>query len=633
MVLITRSMFCSSQMLERGLIELVRREQRFLPGESSQSQVPRCSSFHLPPVEDPSYNHPLLRNWSSAAAACEQRVCRWHASDFVLGVKVVFVLKYLCGPERLVFRTLYISRQCTSSDGDNAAPCLLRGLAVLDWLLLLPAGPCLLRRPSCPDSAVLCQFLMRLCSPDHAGPVPPMGLAIHDLFLGCYYSLVITSGPKVAFVTPAIPVDRSGQEGVILISPVVVSLIMLCFGIKANTRQPKLYDAKLLNDENVKLNLYDTEETLEETEESRLKMKERLVQINYAKLDKLYETFVSETELYLKLRYFSDASTSNVTLEIEIPQKSSSPPKEMPKLSRMLDIFGNLGDEIKRLVKLIEEKLVITRGIHFAYNNDGDIRTIFHEEVKPISQTICLWITMLKEEFTKEVQKLLIFFESMESDVDETSKKHETLQNEFDQLFEATLATNVRNCVVYYVEQIENNKLRDENERISNDSKDVQANLLKRIVILEKDFKRCQDQSIVESLTKERENVKLEYQKLFNSIKTTRAQHLREVNELIENVNQKTYAYEDVQSQNQDLLMTMSELKAKLKSVEKGKNVDNKFDKSLVIGKVVYVTPLNKDKDQKSKFVPKIDVKQDLSKPITSYSSPKFETGRVLNSL
>ncbi|GKC05223.1 hypothetical protein Tco_0996833 [Tanacetum coccineum] len=27
-------------------------------------------------------------------------------------------------------------RQCTSSDGDNAAPCLPRGLAVLDWLVL-----------------------------------------------------------------------------------------------------------------------------------------------------------------------------------------------------------------------------------------------------------------------------------------------------------------------------------------------------------------------------------------------------------------------------------------------------------------------------------------------------------------
>ncbi|GJU49627.1 hypothetical protein Tco_1219182, partial [Tanacetum coccineum] len=33
-------------------------------------------------------------------------------------------------------RTSYVSRQCTISDGDNAAPCLPRGLAVLDWLVL-----------------------------------------------------------------------------------------------------------------------------------------------------------------------------------------------------------------------------------------------------------------------------------------------------------------------------------------------------------------------------------------------------------------------------------------------------------------------------------------------------------------
>nr|GEW78493.1 integrase, catalytic region, zinc finger, CCHC-type, peptidase aspartic, catalytic [Tanacetum cinerariifolium] len=42
-----------------------------------------------------------------------------------------------------------------------------------------------------------------------------------------------------------------------------------------------------------------------------------------------------------------------------------------------------------------------------------------------------------------------------------------------------------------------------------------------------------------------------------------------EINELIENVNQKT-SYVDICAQNQDLLITISELKAKLKNVEKG---------------------------------------------------------------
>ncbi|GKB41953.1 hypothetical protein Tco_0886895 [Tanacetum coccineum] len=73
----------------------------------------------------------------------------------------------------------------------------------------------------------------------------------------------------------------------------------------------------------------------------------------------------------------------------------------------------------------------------------------------------------------------------------------------------------------------------------------------------------------VQSLIKERENNKMEYQKLFDSIKKTRTWTQREISELIENVNQKTYAYADVRSQNQHLLITISELKSKLKDAEK----------------------------------------------------------------
>ncbi|GKD04043.1 hypothetical protein Tco_1179017 [Tanacetum coccineum] len=40
------------------------------------------------------------------------------------------------GPDVCDTRTSYVSRQRTSSDGDNAAPCLLRRLATPDWLHL-----------------------------------------------------------------------------------------------------------------------------------------------------------------------------------------------------------------------------------------------------------------------------------------------------------------------------------------------------------------------------------------------------------------------------------------------------------------------------------------------------------------
>nr|GEY05894.1 hypothetical protein [Tanacetum cinerariifolium] len=158
--------------------------------------------------------------------------------------------------------------------------------------------------------------------------------------------------------------------------------------------------------------------------------------------------------------------------------------------------------------------------------------------------------------------------------------------------------------------------LRNELEKSSTDSKDIQANLLKRIKILENNFKRSQAQSIdfelklqhqkekmacdvfwksklstlneenvllktqVDYVVKERENIKLEYQKLLNSIKATRTQHQKELDGFIEHVNQKTYAYVDVRAQNQDLLMTIFELKNKLKTADKGKNVNTKFDKT-----------------------------------------------------
>nr|GEW54489.1 retrovirus-related Pol polyprotein from transposon TNT 1-94 [Tanacetum cinerariifolium] len=102
----------------------------------------------------------------------------------------------------------------------------------------------------------------------------------------------------------------------------------------------------------------------------------------------------------------------------------------------------------------------------------------------------------------------------------------------------------------------------------------------------------------VDSVVQERENIKLEFPKLFNSIKATQTQHQKEVDELIEHFNQKTYA-----SQNQDILMTISELKNKIKTIEKGKNVNTKFNKSETSRTLFCVTPLSNNIAVKAKKV------------------------------
>ncbi|GJU00673.1 retrovirus-related pol polyprotein from transposon TNT 1-94 [Tanacetum coccineum] len=129
----------------------------------------------------------------------------------------------------------------------------------------------------------------------------------------------------------------------------------------------------------------------------------------------------------------------------------------------------------------------------------------------------------------------------------------------------------------------------------------------------------------VDSVVKETENIKLEYQKLFNSIKATLTQHQKELDKLIKHVKQKTYAYADVRSQNQDLLMTISKLKNKIKTIEKGKNVNTKFDKSETSGTLLCVTPLPKNIAVKAKKVSNTKVNADRSKPVTSHSIPKNE--------
>ncbi|GJY35787.1 hypothetical protein Tco_0421165 [Tanacetum coccineum] len=197
--------------------------------------------------------------------------------------------------------------------------------------------------------------------------------------------------------------------------------------------QVEAKNQRIMNNELKSNNLPDFEETLVDMEESRLKMKDKMIQLNYVKLNKLYDSFVPQKEISADQTYLSAPSTSNVTPESS-PQKSSLPPKVMPKASQLL-------------------KLCQAQSIDFE----------------------------LQLQHQKEINA----------------------------------------CDISWKSKME--KLNDENVSLA--------------------FQ-------VDSFLKERENIKLEYQPLFNSIKMTRAQHQWEVNELIENVNQKTYVYVDVHSKN-----------------------------------------------------------------------------------
>ncbi|GJR03659.1 retrovirus-related pol polyprotein from transposon TNT 1-94 [Tanacetum coccineum] len=168
--------------------------------------------------------------------------------------------------------------------------------------------------------------------------------------------------------------------------------------------------------------------------------------------------------------------------------------------------------------------------------------------------------------------KRMKVFLSYNVDLCELEKQNDFLK---DQLLEVSLKHEVELSVLLNHECVDNS-LNAEIEQLKKKSIEIQEGLQTRIKILEIDIQRCEKQNgnvsldfTVQYLIKERDNVKLEYQKLFNSIKKTRSQTQTEMDELIAHVSEKTYAYGVIRVENQNLLFTISELKIRLANVEK----------------------------------------------------------------
>ncbi|GJY38408.1 hypothetical protein Tco_0424772 [Tanacetum coccineum] len=275
----------------------------------------------------------------------------------------------------------------------------------------------------------------------------------------------------------------------------------------------KLYNTKL------KIDLPDSEETLEDAEESRLKMRNKMVQLDYYQLNALYETFVPQQEPSVDQTYFSIPSTSYISSESKEVKAESQIPK-MPKESKLLKIQRR-----------------------WMSDSQNSLKEFYKTDVIPMSNALSKNMKALKQELMEENQN--DFKRSQAQSIDfELTLKHQK---------------DKMACDVSWKSKV--SKLNDEN------------------VLLK---------SQVDYVVQERENIKLVYQKLFNFIKATRAQHKQEVNELIKNISQKIYAYGDVR-------------------------------------KLLCVTPLSTNITVQAKKVSRPEDNTDRPKPVTSHFTPKNE--------
>ncbi|GJU58449.1 hypothetical protein Tco_1236215 [Tanacetum coccineum] len=129
---------------------------------------------------------------------------------------------------------------------------------------------------------------------------------------------------------------------------------------KAIAVQQKMYNGEMLHSDILKIDSPDFEETLEDAEESQLKMRNKMVQINYAKLNSLYEPFVSQQEYSVEQTYFSIPSTSNIGYETK-EVTSDLPTLKMPNESKLLKMFDKMGVAINGLQSQIDKTLLEDR--------------------------------------------------------------------------------------------------------------------------------------------------------------------------------------------------------------------------------------------------------------------------------
>ncbi|GJT60508.1 retrovirus-related pol polyprotein from transposon TNT 1-94 [Tanacetum coccineum] len=394
---------------------------------------------------------------------------------------------------------------------------------------------------------------------------------------------------------------------------------------KAISQNPKLYDAFCLDDSKIHMNVRDTEDILEDATKSQIKMKNKMKDpiaiqkkqnvctIDYNKLNALYDDFVPQKELSDEQKYFPSSFISSEDHSNESSSYSSSETKptqkSMPSANPILVDLNQMENDFQKLFELLE-KTSKRESIFYTSPEEIRLNDFCQQQLKPILHELQFKLEIFQKRFLRDIKEMKDVFESTESDLSETWKQNELLK---DQLLEATLKHEIECCVLLSHECVDNN-MKDEIEKVQRDSIEIQEGMQKQINILENDVQRCQKQSLdfelqlqhekekrkcesslknvcetswiskmeklesenvslecqVQSLIKEQDNVKTEYKKLFDSIKKTRAQTQGEINELIENVKQKTYAYADVRAQNQDLLMQISELRANLQNVEQG---------------------------------------------------------------
>ncbi|GJW86677.1 hypothetical protein Tco_0162017 [Tanacetum coccineum] len=404
---------------------------------------------------------------------------------------------------------------------------------------------------------------------------------------------------------------------------------------QAQQKQQSLYNGKVLLEKHDPPTVYDSEETLELAQESRLKMQllnKEIKPANYTKINHLSGVFVSQTAKSREELYLSNTfNMANVSNSISTPNEEFSDDTTTSVARKFLN---EVKSTIVTLQCVVKQKM--TLDIHnWLSSAHQEIHKIVKDEIFPIVNQVDARVQNFEIQFLQEAVKFVRDFQSLANEADESLAKHKALELEIERLLRAVVSQDIMSIV-------QNNSVVDT------------SNLQTELERTKEHFENC-------IIKKENEYAKLwnDWYKKCEECKYDKILYDKAYNDMQQKIERLQAQLGDQKGKSKDtpcVSNTLDPLSQKLenenvelefqlraqlfdkvseqKDTTRGTSANTKFAKQSILGKppsssrpkLYAVTPL-----PKSTAFPKVGETNALSKPVTSNSVPSSRESTVVN--
>ncbi|GJV74960.1 hypothetical protein Tco_1506544 [Tanacetum coccineum] len=198
----------------------------------------------------------------------------------------------------------------------------------------------------------------------------------------------------------------------------------------AQQKQQSLYNGKVLLEKHDPPVVYDSEETLELAQESRLKIQllnKEIKLANYTKINHLSGVFVSQTAMSCEELYLSNTfNMANVSKSISIPNEEFLD-DTTPSVARKF--LNEVKITIVTLQRVVKQKM--TLDIHnWSYSAHQEIHKIVKDEIFPIVNQVNARVQNFEIQFLQEAAKFDRDFQSLANEADESLAMNKALELE-----------------------------------------------------------------------------------------------------------------------------------------------------------------------------------------------------------